>query len=417
MMYMAYFMRKKRLSTRIIIWFTIFAIISSPSFAYAQATIPFNRELQLYSKSCVLMDGDSGRILYEKEGSLALANASTTKILTCIVCLENADLSDIVTASSKAAAQPKVHLGMKQGDQFYLKDLLYAMMLESYNDCAMALAEHVGESMEGFAELMNSKAAEIGCTDTYFVTPNGLDAETDEGSHHTTAADLARIMKYCCWDSDKSSEFLEITQTLNYSFSGLDGATYSVSNKNAFLSMMSDAISGKTGYTSKAGYCYVAALESEGRKYTIALLACGWPNNRTYKWSDAKALFSYGKEHYRKEEIVFLSDYADITVVNGRRTNATLRDWGKVVWISVKMTTDSPDTSYLLAENEQLEYETILPDKIYHAVKSQDMVGKTQCLLNETVIAECIISAAGECELWDFSSFFQCFCDAFLFKN
>jgi D-alanyl-D-alanine carboxypeptidase (penicillin-binding protein 5/6) len=243
-----------------------------------------------------------------------------------------------------------------------------------------------------------------------------LDAETDEGSHHTTAEDIARIMKYCCWDSDKSSEFLEITQTLNYAFSSLDGAAYSVSNKNAFLSMMSDAISGKTGYTSKAGYCYVAALESEGRKYTIALLACGWPNNRTYKWNDAKVLFSYGKEHYRKEEIAFPSEYADITVVNGRRTNATLDDWGKTVSISVKMTADSPDTSYLLAENEQLEYETILPDKIYHAVKSQDMVGKTQCLLNETVIAECRISAVGECELWDFSSFFQCFCDEFLFK-
>jgi D-alanyl-D-alanine carboxypeptidase (penicillin-binding protein 5/6) len=181
--------------------------------------------------------------------------------------------------------------------------------------------------------------------------------------------------------------------------------------------MMPDVISGKTGYTSQAGYCYVAALESEGRKYTIALLACGWPNNRTYKWSDAKTLFSYGKEHYRKEEIVFPAEAADILVVNGRRKNATLADWGKQVYIAVEMNSDAENTTYLLAENEQLAYETTLPDKIYHAVKSQDMVGKTQCSLNEDIIAECRIRAAGECELWDFSALFQCFCEAFLQKS
>jgi D-alanyl-D-alanine carboxypeptidase (penicillin-binding protein 5/6) len=306
---------------------------------------------------------------------------------------------------------------MKSGDRCYLKDLLYAMMLESFNDCAVALAEHVGGSVEGFAKMMNDKASEIGCTDTYFVTPNGLDAQTEEGSHHTTAADLARIMKYCCWDSAKSSEFLAITQTLSYSFTDFNGTAFRVSNKNALLSMMPDAISGKTGYTSKAGYCYVAALESEGRKYTIALLACGWPNNRTYKWSDAKVLFSYGKEHYRKEEIVFPTGCADIYVENGRREDATLDDWGKSVSIPVQIENDDSGTSYLLAETEQFDYETVLPDKIYHAVKSQDMVGKTQCLLNETPIAECRIVAADSCDLWDFSAFFQCFFDVFLLKN
>ncbi len=98
-------------------------------------------ESELYAKSAVLMDADSGRILYEKNGHEAMANASTTKILTCIVALENCDPASVVTVSKNAASQPKVHLGMHEGQQFYLRDLLYGLMLESYNDCAVAIAE------------------------------------------------------------------------------------------------------------------------------------------------------------------------------------------------------------------------------------------------------------------------------------
>lgn len=97
----------------------------------------------LYAKAAVLMDADSGRILYEKNGHQAMANASTTKILTCIIALENCDLDSEVTVSTLAASQPKVHLGMREGQKFYLKDLLYGLMLESYNDCAVAIAEHI----------------------------------------------------------------------------------------------------------------------------------------------------------------------------------------------------------------------------------------------------------------------------------
>jgi D-alanyl-D-alanine carboxypeptidase (penicillin-binding protein 5/6) len=371
-------------------------------------------ESKLYSKACVLMDGDSGRILYEKEGSLALANASTTKILTCIVVLENAKLSDIVTASKNAAAQPKVHLGMREGEQFYVEDLLYAMMLESYNDCAMALAEHTGGSMEGFAALMNEKAAEIGCTDTFFITPNGLDAEMDSEYHHTTAADLARLMKYCCWDSEKSSEFLAITQTLSHTFSNLEGRSYTVSNKNAFLSMMAEAISGKTGYTSKAGYCYVAAIESNGRKYTLALLACGWPNNKTYKWSDAKLLFQYGMDSFRLEETVFETEHPNVLVARAKPEHATLDDWGKPVYLSVKNQEADVSTVCLLSETEGFEYETILPEVLYRSVDKGDMVGKITCTLNGFPVSECGILATETYGLWDFPALFLCMVQEYL---
>ena len=149
--------------------------------------------------------------------------ASTTKIMTCIVTLEQADLEDVVTVSEEAASQPKVHLGMRTGERFRLKDLLYSLMLESHNDSAVAIAEHVGGTVEEFADLMNKKAQTLGCENTYFITPNGLDATDENGSHSTTAADLARIMSYCITESPKKEEFLAITGTPSYSFSNADG--------------------------------------------------------------------------------------------------------------------------------------------------------------------------------------------------
>ena len=193
-------------------------------------------ESELYAKSAVLMDADSGRILYEKNGHEAMANASTTKILTCIVALENCDPASVVTVSKNAASQPKVHLGMHEGQQFYLRDLLYGLMLESYNDCAVAIAEFAAGDVQGFAALMNAKAEELGCEDSYFITPNGLDAKDDAGFHHTTAADLAKIMKYCIKESLKSDEFLGITMNGAVFFSDAEGkCTYQCTNHNAFF--------------------------------------------------------------------------------------------------------------------------------------------------------------------------------------
>ena len=221
----------------------------------------------LYSKSCALTDGESDRILYGKEESLPLANASTTKIMTCILALENGEPDDVVTVSDLAAGQPKVHLGMQENEQFYLRDLLYGLMLESYNDCAYAIAEHLDGSVKAFAMRMNEKAKELGCIDTHFVTPNGLDMEDENGSHHTTAADLCRIMSYCTWKSPKSEEFVALTRTREHAFTDLEGKSFAVANKNVFLDMMGCAVTGKTGFTGKAGYCYVAAAEEGGPKF------------------------------------------------------------------------------------------------------------------------------------------------------
>ncbi len=259
---------------------------------------------KLYAKSAVLMDAQTGRVLYEKNGYEILPMASTTKIMTCIIALENGSMDDVVTASAYAVRMPKVRLGMQENEQFYLKDLLYSLMLESHNDSAVAIAEHISGSVEGFADKMNRKARDIGCYDTFFITPNGLDATAFDGkgityTHSTTAADLAKIMRYCIRQSPAAEQFLEITGAASYAFFNVEGnRKFSCHNHNAFLTMMEGAISGKTGFTNNAGYCYVGALEKNGMCFIVALLACGWPYNRTYKWSDTKKLMEYGLAAY-----------------------------------------------------------------------------------------------------------------------
>ena len=149
----------------------------------------------LYARSAVLMDADTGRILFEKNGGEQLPMASTTKIMTLLVTLENADLEGEVAVSSYAASMPDVQLNIREGERYRLRDLCYSLMLESHNDTAVAIAEHVGGSVEGFASMMNQKARDLGCAHTYFITPNGLDAQDANGVHSTTAADLAKIMR------------------------------------------------------------------------------------------------------------------------------------------------------------------------------------------------------------------------------
>ena len=256
-------------------------------------------DLKLYAKAAVLMDADSGRVLYERSGDEQLAMASTTKIMTLIVTLENASLDDTVEVSSYAASMPQVRLGMRNGEQYRLRDLVLSLMLESHNDSAVVIAEHVGGSVEQFAALMNQKAAEIGCENTYYITPNGLDAVRGGKFHSTTARDLALVMSYCVAKSPQKETFLEITRTPDHSFTDLSGKrSFSCVNHNAFLGMMTGALSGKTGFTNKAGYCYVGALRRDGKTFVVALLACGWPSHKTYKWSDTRTLMEYGLAHY-----------------------------------------------------------------------------------------------------------------------
>lgn len=359
--------------------------------------------IQLYARSAVLMDADSGRVLFGKNEQEPMPMASTTKIMTCILALENGNMEDMVTVSSYAARQPKVHLGMYEGQKFRMKDLLYSLMLESHNDAAVAIAEHLGGSVEGFAAMMNQKAKDIGCFDTFFITPNGLDASvTDSGGdtkvHSTTARDLARIMKYCIEESEKKEEFLEITRTANHFFTDGEGkGSYSCNNHNAFLAMMDGALSGKTGFTNNAGYCYVGALRREGKTFVVALLACGWPNNKNYKWSDTKKLMGYGLENYEYRNVYEPVKLEPLLVEGGVPENGKPYG-GAYVGVSVK----EEELNILLKDGEKAEKEVRLPDALTAPVKGGSIAGSVKYYLEGELLKEYPIVVDGDVEQMNF---------------
>ncbi len=348
------------------------------------AALGQNQVLNLHALSAVLMDGDTGRILYEKEGEVFRPMASTTKIMTCILALENGSPSDVCTVSKEAASQPKVHLGAGKGTQFYLKDLLYSLMLESHNDTAVMIAEQIGGSVDGFSQMMNQKARDLGCYNTCFLTPNGLDRtytapDGQEYTHGTTARELAALMRYCVRESPRRDEFLEITRTSNYTFTDVEGKhSFSCINHNALLSMMDGLMSGKTGFTGGAGYSYVAALEDDGRTYILALLGSGWPPHKAYKWEDARKLFDYGKTQFRFRDVYEEPDLARVPVADGIADEPGKEGVKPVTGLEEQ----ERHLRLLLADEEKVEVRAELPESLEAPVKKGEMIGNIRYVLD-----------------------------------
>ncbi|MCD7864608.1 MAG: D-alanyl-D-alanine carboxypeptidase [Clostridiales bacterium] len=359
-------------------------------------------DLTLYASSAVLIDADSGRILYGKSADTPMANASTTKILTCILAIEEGSPDDMVTVSDYACSMPQVKLGFSSGDSFYLKDLLYSLMLESHNDTAVAIAEHIAGSVEEFAEMMNQKAEELGCRNSHFVTPNGLDGEDDGGDHHTTAYDLSLIMSYCI----QNEEFLDITRTASAQISTVDGTKqFSLNNHNSLLEMMDGAISGKTGFTGKAGYCYVGACQSQSTEhvYVFALLACGWPNNRDYKWSDSRMLIQYADDNYSDQ--VLLTDGITMEIPCD---GAVLVQNGHIFYPET-LEAVSSDTviTALVSNRDEISIQYDLPACLTAPVEAGTAVGKEKVYLNHVLYAEREVLVTESADLYDFPWCFQ----------
>lgn len=343
---------------------------------------PVIQKLKLHSLSALLLDSENDRVLYEDNGKKRMPMASTTKIMTCIVALENADLNGTVTVSSYAASMPDVQLKMRKGDQFYLKDLLFSLMLESHNDTAVAIAEYIGGTVEGFATMMNDKAKELRCYDTNFVTPNGLDAE----GHYTTARDLAIIASYAI----KNEQFIAITNTSAHSFNEIKkGKAYAVSNKNRFLYMMEGAIGVKTGFTNDAGYCFVGAIKEDGKTLISVVLGCGWPPNKSLKWSDTKELMSYGVENYEEKQIFQEVDFDPVLVKDGQQRYETLKVDG--------------DLSLLMRKDELIKIHYDIPASLNAPIKANSIVGKANYYVGDLLYAELPIYATTDILKIDFS--------------
>ena len=243
----------------------------------------------LSSDCALLINANTGKILYAKNENIPHANASTTKIMTCILALENCKMNEKVKFSSHAASIEASKLYANAGEVFYMKDLLYSLMLPSHNDTAVAIAEHISGSSAKFVKLMNQKAAKIGCTNTHFATPNGLDAGY---THYTTASDLAKIAQYAI----KIPAFRKLISTSSYSFSNLNtGRNYYVSTTNALLGNVPGVQGMKTGYTNKAGYCFVG-LSSSAKGNTYISVVLGGKSSYE-RWQDSQKLLNYAYRH------------------------------------------------------------------------------------------------------------------------
>jgi D-alanyl-D-alanine carboxypeptidase (penicillin-binding protein 5/6) len=392
----------------IIMAFLYFALIVNETI-YAKsgdAFLPLKSN-ELYALSACLMDADSGRVLYDKNADEVRAMASTTKIMTLIVALEYANEDDIVTVSPYAASMPDVQLNIMAGEQYRLGDLYYAMMLESFNDVAVTIAEYIGECyalnqddrtantdikarsyddskkyVHTFAKLMNEKAKELGCENTYFITPNGLDAEDENGKHSTTAKELAVIASYAI----KNERFNDIIGTRQYSFCEVNGTrNCSAYNKDAFLNQMNGAFGIKTGFTGNAGYCFVGALKSDGRTFISVVLGSGWPSNRTYKWKDTRKLMEYGINNFFPRTVFStIEDYKDVRVKDGMEESAS--------------TCIKGDLSLILCDADDVRVVYELEDYIDAPVRVGDVVGKAIIYVNGQRMGSFPITAAAAVE-------------------
>ena len=241
------------------------------------------KEPLLSAKHCIVTEYESGRILYEKNAFRKSAMASTTKIMTALIVLENCKLTEITTVSSYAASIDGSEIELKSGENISVEHLLYGLMLESGNDAATALAEHTAGSVDDFCVLMNDKAEQIGANETNFTSPHGL----DDDEHYTTAYDLALITK----EALKNDTFRQIIGTKHFT-----AGKRHFTNTNAFLGNVEGVDGGKTGFTNNAGRCIVLTSEREGMRIITVLFGCPDNLNRTI---DGKKVIDFIYKNYK----------------------------------------------------------------------------------------------------------------------
>lgn len=326
--------------------------------------------------SAVLIDADTGRVLWGKNENEPMAMASTTKIMTAIIALENSDIQDKVTVSKNATLAPPVKMHLQRGEELTLEQLLYALLMQSSNDAAVAIAEKVGGSVENFCLMMNKKAMELGCTDTEFVTPNGL----DKGNHHSTAKDMALIGAYAI----KNEEFIRISNTQNVSFTS-NKKNYSIVNKNQLLNSYNGAIGIKTGFTGKAGHCFVGAAKRGNVTLVSVVLASGWGTaGKAKKWSDTREILNYGFDNYKKYSII--GDNTDICVDKAKVSKTVLEYKNSI--------------ELLLNENERnsIKFENSVPDMIEAPINEGDKIGIGKIYVGNEKVAEVDIIATENIE-------------------
>ena len=263
-------------------------------------------ELKLDSRIGLIYDRASGRILYEKNGNKQTPMASTTKIMTAIVVLENANLNEVVKIDSKADGTGGSRLGLKKNDKITVNDLLYGLMLRSGNDAAVALANYVGGSIEGFADMMNRKAEEMGLKNSHFIVPHGLDNE----GHYTTAYELAKMADYAL-KIDKFKEIVSTKSTTIY----INNYPKAINNTNQLLGSVSGVYGVKTGFTNGAGRCLVSACKRDDLDIITVVIGANTTKERT---SDTIKLIQYANQKF---EIINIKEIIESKFIGWKNIN------------------------------------------------------------------------------------------------
>ncbi|HYE09690.1 MAG TPA: D-alanyl-D-alanine carboxypeptidase family protein [Patescibacteria group bacterium] len=294
------------------------ALIMSLVIAVVSNALVVTANQDTSARAAVIMDVNSGRILFSKNMNEKLAMASTTKIMTTLVAIESGRLEEKVTVSKKASHTEGSSIYLHEGERHTVHDLIYAIMLRSGNDAAVAVAEHIGGSVEGFADLMNRKAQEIGATNTQFANPHGLDA----AGHYTTAHDLALIAAHAL----RNPIFADVVSSKKKTIEGPPNENWDrvMINKNKMLWQFDGGDGVKTGFTKKAGRCLVSSATRDGMQLVCVVLNCG------PMWNESSALLEYGFKNYSIQKVVDKNNFIKVVEVKD----------GKEKFVAVKPTED-----------------------------------------------------------------------------
>lgn len=315
--------------------------------------------ISVSGRTAVLLEQDSGRVLYGKKEHETRKIASITKIMTSILAIESSDFEKTVKVSSKAAGVEGSSLFLKPGENIKLKDLTYGLMLRSGNDAAVAIAEHVGGSLDGFVYMMNEKAEQIGMENTQFTNPHGLD---DGDNHYSSAYDMALLMQYAM----KNEQFREISQTERYKAPQEGEAWDRIwTNKNKLLTSLYEyCTGGKTGYTKAAGRTLVSTAQKDDMSLIAVTLDA--PSD----WNDHISMFEWGFSTFQKEAL------------GEKREKMNVKDMKEGTFFIPY------SVYYPLMEGEQqkLKQKITLNDHFFHNRQEVTTAGKIEWYIDDTLI-------------------------------
>lgn len=314
---------------------------------------------EVSAASYYLMDGLTYACLGSKNENTTLPMASTTKVMTCIIALENASPSDEVVIPKEAVGVEGSSVYLVVGERLTLEELLYALMLESANDAAVAIAMHVSGDVDSFVELMNCKAIELGMFGTNYANPHGLPAD----QHYSTAKDLCLLLSYAL----KNVAFRVYSGTQKTTISAPNSSHRFLANHNKLLRVYDPCIAGKTGFTKEAGRCLVTASEKNGRTLICATL--GDPND----WNDHVSLYNYGFSLYEENQILSDEELSiSVPVVGGTKESVLCKNKIPI--------------SFWMKAGEEHSLKLELPSFVYADVIKDDVLGYAVFSIGETEV-------------------------------